>query len=485
MSQWNRRDAAGACAASVPASCDGAARRVAQIVLAAAIVLLLQMVGAARGSERMVEIVGKRQVSTITVTAGKSETVRTDKSFANVVIGDPDVADAVPLSDHSLSILGKKIGTTRVSVYLEGKTLAGVFDVEVSYDVSKLSTELAARFPSAHFKVSPVNGRIMLSGIAPDAVTLDKAMTIARQFGPDVINAVRVAQPQQVMLEVRFVEASRTAGRDLGVQWKVVSKNLTATIGNAALLSGNAPFGVVVGKLLGNGVEVDPMINALEEQGLARRLAEPNLVTLSGETASFLAGGEIPIPVSNSFGQVTVDYKKYGVGLAFTPTVLDKGLINLKIEPEVSQIDPNNFFQAGQIRIPALIVRRANTTIELRDGQSFAIAGLLQNVATTNQAQLPWVGDLPVIGALMRSASYQKQETDLVIIVTPRLVAPMRPGDTIRTPLDNTAPANDADLFLLGRGEVPAKLARNAAADQTAKPIGHFLDLSDRTTHAQ
>jgi len=456
-----------------------------QIVLAAiAAVALLHAATPARSDERMVEIVSKRRVSTVTVTAGKSETVRTERGFANVVVGDPDIADAVPLSDHSLSILGKKIGTTRVSVYMEGKTLAGVFDVEVSYDVSKLAAELATRFPNAHFKVSPVNGRIMLSGTAPDAVALDKAMTIAHQFGPDIINAVKVAQPQQVMLEVRFIEASRTAGRDLGVQWNVVAKNLTATVGNTALLSGNAPFGVVVGKLLGNGIEVDPMINALEQQGLARRLAEPNLVTLSGDTASFLAGGEIPVPVSNNLGQVTVDYKNYGVGLKFTPTVLDKGLINLKIEPEVSQIDPNNFFQSGQIRIPALIVRRANTTIELRDGQSFAIAGLLQNVSTTDQSQLPWVGDLPVIGALMRSASYQKQETDLVIIVTPRLVAPTRPGDTVRTPLDNTAPANDADLFLLGRGEVPAKLARNTAADQAAKPIGHVLDLPDRTTHA-
>lgn len=466
-------------------SCAGGPRRLMQVVLAAAAMLLLQLAAPARGDERMVEVVGKRKVSTITITLGKSETVRTDKSFANVVIGDPDIADAVPLSDHSLSILGKKIGTTRVSVYMEGKTLAGVFDVEVSYDVSKLGTELAARFPGARFRVSPVNGRIMLSGSVPDAVTLDKAITIARQFGPDVINAVRVSQPQQVMLEVRFVEASRTAGRDLGVQWNVVSKNLTANLGNAALLSGNAPFGVIVGKLIGSGVEIDPMINALEQKGLARRLAEPNLVTLSGDTASFLAGGEIPIPVASSLGQITVEYKKYGVGLAFTPTVLDKGLINLKIEPEVSQIDPNNFFQAGQIRIPALIVRRANTTVELRDGQSFAIAGLLQSVSTTDQQQLPWLGDLPVIGALLRSASYQKQETDLVIIVTPRLVAPTRPGDAVRTPLDNSAPANDADLFLYGRGEVPAKLARESAvANRSTKPIGHFLDLPDRTPHA-
>jgi pilus assembly protein CpaC len=455
-------------------------------IVAAAVLTLLGAVKAAHADERLIEIVGSRRVPMIGITLGKSDTIRTNRPFANVVIGDPEVADAVPLSDRSLSVLGKKIGTTRVSVYMEGKTLVGVFDVDVTYDTGRLAAELAARFPTARFKVSSVNGRIMLSGETPDAVSLDRALTLARQFGPEVINAVRVSQPQQVMLEVRFVEASRTASRELGVKWNVVAKNFTANLGTAALLSGNAPFGVLIGKLIGSGVEVDPMINALEARGMARRLAEPNLVTLSGDTASFLAGGEIPIPVQNALGQITVEYKKYGVGLAFTPTVLDRGLINLKIEPEVSQIDPNNFVQAGSIRIPGLIVRRANTTIELRNGQSFAIAGLLQNVSTTDQQQLPWLGDVPVLGALLRSAAYQKQETDLVIIVTPRLVMPTRPGDTVRTPLDNGAPANDVDFFLLGRGEVTPKMARDAAgSSEPSKPVGHFLDLPNRTAHAR
>jgi pilus assembly protein CpaC len=436
----------------------------------------------ARTEERAVEVIGKRQVRNIAVTLGKSETIRADRPFSNVVVGDPDIADAVPLSDRSLSVLAKKIGTTRVSAYVDGKTLVGVFDVDVTYDVGRISAELGSRFPGAKFRVASLNGRLMLSGSAPDAVTLDRALTIVRQFGPDVINSVRVSQPQQVMLEVRFIEASRTASRELGVKWNVVAKNFLANTGTAAaLVSGNPPFGVLIGRLIGNGVEVDAMVNALEERGMARRLAEPNLVTLSGDTASFLAGGEIPIPVQGNLGQVTIEYKKYGVGLAFTPTVLERSLINLKIEPEVSQIDPNNVVQVSGIRVPGLIVRRANTTIELRDGQSFAIAGLLQSIGTTEQQQFPWLGDLPVLGALLRSAAYQKQETDLVIIVTPRLVQPTRPGDVVRTPLDNTAPPSDPDLFLLGRNELSPRQLREATSPGPVKAVGHILDLPGRT----
>ena len=426
-----------------------------------------------------ITLTATRNAATMKISIGKSESVRTEGSFAEVIVADPEVADAIPLTDRSLSILGKKIGTTRVSVYAEGKKLVGVFDIEVAYDTSRLGAELAQRFPQARFRVSSVNGRIILSGSAPDAVTLDKAMTIAKQFGADVINSVRVASPQQVLLEVRFVEASRSASRELGVNWTVVANNLNVNLGTAGLISGSAPFGTIVGKLLGNGVEADPLIRALEVRGVVRRLADPNLIALSGDTASFLAGGEFPIPVASNLGQVTVEFKKYGVGLAFTPTVLADGLINLKIEPEVSQIDPTTVITVGSVTIPALIVRRANTTVELRDGQSFAIAGLLQSINSTDQQQLPWLGDVPVLGTLMRSASYQRKETDLVIIVTPRLVRPARPGEVLRTPLDGPKPGNDTDLFGLGQAEITPAMKRKlkGAPNGAPPPIGHILDI--------
>jgi pilus assembly protein CpaC len=326
----------------------------------------------------------------------------------------------------------------------------------------------------------------MLSGIVPDAVTLDKALQFAKQFSPDVINSVSVAAPQQVLLEVRFVEASRNAGRELGVQWEAVGNNLIAGAGTAGLISGTMPFGAVLGRLVDRGVKVDAMINALEQRGVARRLAEPNLVALSGDTASFLAGGEFPFPVAAQNNQITIQFKKFGVGLAFTPTVLSQGLINLKIEPEVSQLDPTNVVQVGNISVPSLIVRRASTTIELRDGQSFAIAGLLQSTTSTAADQLPWIADVPVLGSLFRSASFQKRETDLVIIVTPRLVRPARPGDMLRTPLDETVPPNDNDLFLYGKTEMTPSDIRKIYGRVSQRPqVGHQLDSPEIVANAQ
>ncbi len=435
------------------------------------------------------------RTETIAVAVGKTHNVRTDASFVDVVVGDPETADVVPLTDRSLSILGRKIGTTRVSVYAEGKQLVGIFDVEVSYDIARLGSELARRFPQAELKVSSVNGRIMLSGTAPDGPTLDKAVTIAKQFGTDVINSVVVQQAQAVLLEVRFVEVQRSASRELGVQWDVLGKDVQAAFGGIAaagtsplssttLLSGSTPSGTIVGTLLKNGVKADAIIQALEERDLARRLAEPNLVALSGETASFLAGGEFPFPVADALGSISVNWKTFGVGLAFTPTVLNDRVINLKIQPEVSQLDPTNSVTIGSVSVPALIVRRANTTVELRDGQSFAIGGLLQNNLQTVQKQFPWIGDVPVLGSLFRSAQYQKNETDLVIIVTPHLVRPARPGDALRVPTDDALPANDADLFLLGQSELTPSLRHRIAATN-APQLGHILDLPQGVIHAR
>lgn len=469
--------------------------------------MLLGMIGEAYAQQKVIQISGSDRTAMVTVAIGKSQDVRTDASFVDVMVGDPEVADVNPLTDHSLSILAKKIGTTRVSVYAEGKKLIGIFDVEVSYDITRLTNELKRRFPRSRLQASTVNGRIMLSGEVVDAAMLDKAVTIARQFGPEIINSVSIMSPQQVMLEVRFIEISRTAGRELGVQWNVFNKNATINVGSrqppsslpipaptsstditevaAGVLSGASPYGFALGRIISGSTKIDVLINALEEKGIARSLAEPNLVALSGDTASFLAGGEYPIPVAGSYGSITVDYKKYGVGLAFTPTVLGNSLINLKIEPEVSQIDTTHSVGIpGGISVPALIVRRASTTIELRDGQSFAIGGLLQNDNKNQIEQLPWLGSVPVLGALFASRSYQKNETDLAIIVTPRLVQPARPGDVIRTPTDDTLPANDPDLFLLGKTEVTREEARamtpvfaTIAAAGSRPFTGHMLDI--------
>jgi pilus assembly protein CpaC len=465
-----RRGARGLTGKRLPAA-------LAAIAVTATALLVMPVAASELHSPRLVQISGAKRTASIVVTVGKTEDVRIDAGpVTDLTVGDPEIADVTPLTDYTLSILGRKIGTTRVSIYAEGKRQIGILDVEVSYDIGKLGSEIATA-AGPGIRVSSVNGRVMLSGTARDAVTLDKAVVMARQFAPDIINSVQVAQPQQVMMEVRFVEVSRSAERDLGVNWNVAAKNFSAALGTAGLVSGNAPFGVLVARILGNGVTADAMIKALENRGLVRTLAEPNLVALSGDTASFLAGGEYPIPISSNLNTVSVEYKQYGVGLAFTPTVLKDGVINIVIKPEVSQIDPNHsVFVGNGISVPALIVRRAHTTVELRDGQSFMIGGLLQTVSKANLEQFPWLADVPVLGTLFRSASYQKDETDLAIIVTPRIVRPGRPGDVIQTPLDNTLPANDADLFLMGKTEI-SKPALRAALGADRPFTGHMLDL--------
>jgi pilus assembly protein CpaC len=410
----------------------------------------------------------------------KSETVRVDYPFGDALVGNPEIADVVPLTNQSIYILGKKVGVTRLSLLDSKKQVMGVVDIEVTYDLDVIRRQLVANTALAQIHVNSVNGKVLLTGVAPDTVAMERVLAVAEQLAPhDVTNAMTVAAPQQVMLEVRFIEATRDLNRGLGVNWAASGK-IGGTTGNqnissggfqdtgngnftnntlfstaAGLASNLIPYGTIGGRVLNGAVNADAFVSALEEKGLARRLAEPNLIALSGDTASFLAGGEFPFPVGvNAFGQVSVEFKKYGVGLAFTPTVLSKGQINLKIEPEVSELDAANVVTIGSYQIPSLTVRRASTTVELRDGQSFAIAGLLQGSHVADTQQLPWVGDVPVLGTLFRSQSFQKSETDLVIIVTPRLVRPAAPGEKLATPLDNRKPANDPEFFLNGKQEV-------------------------------
>jgi len=433
----------------------------------------------------------------VKVTIHKTETIDIAYPFTEALVGNAEVADVVPLTDRSIYIVGKKVGVTRLTLLDASKRMMGIIDVEVTYDLGGLRSRIRENGEMSGIKVSSVNGKLLLTGIAVDAVAMQQVLLLAEQIAPgDVTNAMKVAAPQQVMLEVRFIEADRTASRALGVNATIAgnraigvtgAENTSGTVGvdgdgdlvnglvnNLAggLASNAVPFGSLIGRVLAGGTTADIFVKALEERGLARRLAEPNLVALSGDTASFLAGGEFPFPVSSDGDKISVEFKKFGIGLAFTPTVLSAGQINLKIEPEVSELDSTNYIKVGKnIEIPSLIVRRASTTVELRDGQSFAIAGLLQSTSIKNQRQLPWLGDVPVLGALLRSAAWQKRETDLVIIVTPRLVKPKVPGQKLVTPLDSHLPSNDKEFFLRGQQEVRAR--------RPSPPSGHIIDWNN------
>jgi pilus assembly protein CpaC len=314
------------------------------------------------------------------------------------------------------------------------------------------------------------------------------------------VNAMQIASAQQVLLKVRFLEVERRAGRELGVNWFVSNQSGTRVANTglgtvvqsndgslplfqtaATLPSGTQPFGVLLANLVNKGTTVDALVSALETKGLVRRLAEPDLVALSGDTAAFLAGGEYPTPVLQPGGAggtpvVSIEYKPFGVQLTFTPTVLDAGKINLRLAPSVSGI--SDYIKTAAGPAPLLTKREARTTIELRDGQSFAIAGLLQSNNRRDISQLPWIGSVPVLGALFSSKSFQQDETDLVVIVTPHLVAPAAPGQQVATPLDQRIPSNDADFFLEGKMEL-----RKEHGDFIAKggavrgPYGHIIGM--------
>jgi pilus assembly protein CpaC len=474
--------------------------------LALALILVVNLApiisgnGEAQARTKIQRLTNQNKIDHIRLVINKSETIKIGNAFAEIQLGNSEIADVLPLSDTSFYILGKKIGATNLSIYDQDRKLIAVIDVEVSFDVPQLRSEIRKNLPNTKIRVSSLNGNILLTGTAPSASAVKQAGLIAEQFAPKAVtSSIAVSSSQQVLLEVRFIEASRTAGRELGVNFNANGKGVAAVTG-VNLLSGSTPFGAFLGSILGgSGLNVDILIDALEDRGLARRLAEPNLIALSGDTASFLAGGEFPFPVGADNGEITIEFKKFGVGLTFSPTVLPDGIINIEIEPEVSQLDPTNTLRLNGFDIPSLIVRRAHTTVELRDGQSFAIAGLLQSNHSKALSQLPWVGDVPVLGALFRSSSFQKEQTELVIIITPHLVEPAAPHQKLASPLDSVSPANDIDFFLFGKVEVSKatlKFFENGGRTSSAghiikgkelvKPRPYLLtSLGSKNTHTQ
>lgn len=449
---------------------------------------MLGLSAPARADNDIVYVSSTKNAS-IKVAKGKPKTIMTNAAFYQIVIGDPEIANVNPLTDKSFYVLGNNLGTTGIALFDENKQLVGTVDIEVTLDTDQLASTIRASVPDANIKVGSANGRVVLSGEADDAVAAEKASKIASRFSgnEEVINSVNISSSQQVQLNVRFVEINRQAGQDLGAKY---SANFAYGLGgrDVTIEPGSLPAagnGEIIGRLLSNGLSIDVAIKALEERGLARRLAEPNLIARSGQTASFLAGGEFPIPVSEDNGKISVSYKKYGVSLDFTPTVLKDGLVSLDIAPEVSSIDASASYNIGTISVPGFIVRRARTSVDLKNGQSFMIAGLLQSQNDITTSRLPGLGKLPVLGSLFSSKSYQRRETDLVIIVTPYLVKPVDPSKKLLEPTDGTQPASNVDYFLNNTEEVKTSDANRAmamASGSTAQSapvttVGHFLDL--------
>jgi len=388
--------------------------------------------------------------------------LRTDKAFKEIRVANAKIADVVVLSDQSFQVLGKAGGKTNVMLYDAQRRLVDIVDINVEFDVAELKKSLFETFPNERVEVRSLAGGLYLSGEVSTEAVYKRAEKIAQAFAPErVTNGLDVKDSHQVMLQVRFVEASRDAIKELGIN-VLTQRNQGPTSGlnpgDFNVSAGSTIANAALDGVLGGGIgaaALDIQIQALEDKGVIRTLAEPNLVSMSGETASFLAGGEFPIPVPSGLGQVGIEYRKFGVGLAFTPTVLDDGVINLQVAPEVSQLDFASAVNIAGVSVPGLRVRRANTTIELRNSQSFAIAGLLQTTSSNNRNQVPWLSEVPILGSLFSSTRYQESETELVIIVTPYLAQPVSDISQLATPLDYITKPSDFDAFANGRLEGP------------------------------
>lgn len=415
-------------------------------------------------------------VMRIKLPASQAVTVVISDAVGKIVSADPAIADAQPITDKSLYLVGKGFGTTTVNLFSADGAPVGLLAVEVGVDTSDIARSIRDAIPSSNVKVSSVNGRVRLGGSVTDAVTMQKVLDIVAQYGsPAIINTMTISGGQQVNLEVRIIEAQRDAGRELGIQWSGGIGGVSTSIKGGPNDPVTNSFASFVTNIIstGGGINLSATIKALESKHLVRTLAEPNLTTLSGVNASFLAGGQVPIRTPDQNGNAAITYRDFGVRLVFQPVVLDGDRIQIHLTPEVSGI--NGFTSAGD---PVFNTRNLDATVELRDGQSFSVAGLLQSNTNLNQNQLPWLGDVPILGSLFKSSSFQKHDTELVVIVTPRLVQPSVPGQIAATPLDATQPANDLEFFALGQMEVTPKMLKSfQTGNGVVGPYGYIIDL--------
>jgi pilus assembly protein CpaC len=440
---------------------------VKQYKRAALLALAAAGLGIAQPAVAQVSLASGVDAGELEVPVNKSQVLRADRPYAKALIGNPEIADIVPISDTSVYVLGKKNGTTSLTLYDRANKLIAVVDVVVGPDVMTLRRQLAELMPANAISAHISNESVVLEGMVSNAVDADKAVQIAETYAPGkVVNLLSLGSSQQVMLEVRFAEVKRSALKQLGVSWFVGSDagKLGGAVGGGAGVKGNGPptldpitgsFAVISRTFRAFGENFNVTLDALERKGAITTLAEPTLVALSGETATFLAGGVFPIPVSQGNGgtngnAITIQFKPFGVSLAFTPTVLADGVINMVVQPEVSSIDPSASITVNNLVIPGLQTRRAKTVVEMRDGESFAMAGLIRKDFQDTVRQVPLLGSIPIIGSLFRSTGFQNDQTELVIIVTPRLVQPARAG-ALKVPTDRVGPPNEADLFLNGR----------------------------------
>jgi pilus assembly protein CpaC len=444
------------------------------------------------------------QDGAISLLAGHTTVVNTDHDVKTVSTGDPTVADVQPIGTRAVLVTAKKPGSTQILIWDGDDKRPRVLNATVRVDMASLNEQIKQMFPAADVQVTGVPGGVALRGRVPDAQTSGQLEQLAAAGGMKVLNFTQVAGGQQVMLQVKFAEVSRSATDALGVNLGIADGVMFAG-SNVGQVS---PFGIIAGaagvpqlalapptatvtqfgRAAIGGTTLDYFITALRQNNLMRILAEPNLVATSGQEASFLAGGEFPIPITQGGGSaggtaVTVEFKEFGVKLKMTPVVLGGGRVKINVAPEVSDLDFTTAVRFNGFLIPGLTSRKINTTVELNEGQTFAIAGLLNHSISATKDVTPLLGDVPVIGALFRSVRYQKKETELVVLVTPRIVEGMNPAQVPPVPGETWRHPTEAELFLnqdLGGPAAPGKTgapattgAANGKTQQAAAAAPH------------
>jgi pilus assembly protein CpaC len=451
---------------------------IGQTTIAGIILLVLVISGAyAKDAMAAAQLDTKR----IELVSGKSVVIRTEAAVKRISIAKPEIADFNLLSPTEIYLTGKAAGTTNLTLWQDGR-LTTVYDLVVSYDVSKLKQQMQEILPAEQdLRVVATNDSLVLFGKVTSAAALSQALSLAKAHAPEgkVTNLVDVGGVHQVMLEVRVAEMSKSITKRLGINFAYTKGSdfgvsMLGGLSSVVKPSDAAIFSNPIGFAYSSAVTAlfrfdtgsttwTGFVDALQEDGLIKVLAEPNLVTLSGQTATFLAGGEFPVPVPQGLGTVAIEYKQFGVGLNFTPIVLSENKISIKVAPEVSDLDFTNALRLEGFLIPGLRVRRTSTTVELGDGQSFAIAGLLRENVRTVVSKFPLLGDIPILGALFQSKEFQKENTELVIIVTPHLVKPLDMAKQT-LPTDFYVEPNDAEFYLLGKieGSGSPKVKRGA-----------------------
>jgi pilus assembly protein CpaC len=396
----------------------------------------------------------------IVLEVNKGTLIRLTAPAATVFIANPDIADVQVKSPSLIYISAKAPGETVIYAVDASDSVLLNSPVRVEHDVSRLRSSLRELAPGDRILADSVDGNLVLSGVVSDAGKADKVRALAASIagevkGSQLINRMTVATPNQVNLRVKIAEVDVTKLSEIGVNWTKIGSTLSFATTNPVTIAAETTNTLIAGNITGHGAVA--VISALEQEGFITSLAEPNLTAMSGQTASFLAGGEFPVPISgsssstNGFPTITVEFKSFGVSLGFTPTVIDANHLNLRVRPEISELSTVGevsvpLTSTATVTIPALTVRRAETSVELASGQSFALAGLLMHTSQQLVSKVPWIGDIPIIGAAFRSDRFQRGETDIVVIVTPYLVQPS--STRLAAPTDGLVLPSDAQRVL-------------------------------------